>query len=131
MAFTSGSTGRPKGVSVRHGSLANLFWSHRHGHFAELSRATGRDRFNVAYILSPAFDAAWDQLLWMVAGHRLVVMDEESRQDLHLLAQRLRAERIDVVEATPSQLEGLVAGGLLVGGGFRPSVFVLGGEGVG
>ncbi|WBO65115.1 non-ribosomal peptide synthetase [Streptomyces camelliae] len=129
IVFTSGSTGLPKGVLIRHDSLANLFCSHRNSHFAAMAHFAGDVRLRVAHTLSVSFDASWDQLLWMVNGHRLLVVDDETCRDTQMLLAFLRQERIDVLESTPSQLEQLVEFGLL-DGGHRPSLMVLGGEAV-
>ncbi|MEV7124417.1 amino acid adenylation domain-containing protein [Streptomyces sp. NPDC093260] len=131
VVFTSGSTATPKGVVVRHGALANLYHSHRASHFAAMAAtaAPGR-RLRVAYTMSVAFDASWDQLLWMVDGHELHVVDDDTARDAVRLLDAVRRRRIDVLEATPSFLEQLVGLGLLTGEGPGPRLFVLGGEAV-
>ncbi len=82
--FTSGSTGTPKGVMVSHRALMNLFNVHRAGLMGtELRRHlnSGQTRpLRAAHSHSFAFDAAWDQLFWMLLGQELVVLGEEERQ---------------------------------------------------
>ncbi|NUP49821.1 MAG: amino acid adenylation domain-containing protein [Catenulispora sp.] len=126
--FTSGSTGTPKGVVVQHGALANLYHSHRSLHYRAMAPNGPHDRLRVALTMSIAFDASWDQLLWMVDGNLLYVFDDETSRDAHLLLAGVRAQRIDVLEATPSFAEHLVGLGLLDGSGPAPTRFVLGGE---
>ncbi|MEV7770270.1 amino acid adenylation domain-containing protein [Kitasatospora sp. NPDC086791] len=120
---TSGSTGRPKGVVVQHGSLAALLASHRSGPMA-VDR-----RLKVALAASLCFDASWDGLLWMVAGHELHLLGDDLRQDAGALVRHVRARGIDVVDVTPSFAEQLVDEGLLDAP--APRLVVLGGEAVG
>ncbi|GAA2586865.1 non-ribosomal peptide synthetase [Streptomyces lienomycini] len=136
LIHTSGSTGRPKGVLVEHRSLSNLLAHHRLESHASAELAAGR-RLCVALTAATSFDASWDPLLWMLAGHRLHIVDDATRRDPEALVAFLRAERIDVVETTPSFLQQMVAAGLTAGhpasdGGslHRPLVIALGGEAV-
>lgn len=125
--FTSGSTGEPKGVLVEHRGLANLY-AHHCRELYPLA-AAGRT-LRVALTSSFAFDAAWDQLLWMIAGHEVHVVEDRTRRDSQALLDLIQHEHIDVVNVTPSQAQVLVELGLLEGS-FVPSVLVLGGEAVG
>ncbi|MFC5665425.1 amino acid adenylation domain-containing protein [Kitasatospora misakiensis] len=131
---TSGSTGRPKGVLVSHGSIAALLASHRAptGPIGATERAHGRGR--VALTASLCFDASWDGLLWLIAGHELHLVGDEVRRDAAALVRHVRTERIDVLEVTPSYAEQLLDEGLLdlaAPQGPAPRVLLLGGEAVG
>ncbi|CAN3979390.1 Polyketide synthase modules and related proteins [Kitasatospora purpeofusca] len=134
IVYTSGSTGRPKGVVVGHGSIAALLASHRAptGPIGAGERSGGRRR--VALTASLCFDASWDGLLWLVAGHELHLVGDEVRRDAAALVRHLRTERIDVLEVTPSYAEQLLDEGLLDASapqGPAPTVVLLGGEAVG
>ncbi|MBP2365508.1 non-ribosomal peptide synthetase [Pseudonocardia parietis] len=131
--YTSGSTGRPKGVLARAGGLAALVHHHRGTLVAAAERAAGRD-LRAAHTYSFAFDAALDQLTWLLAGHELHLYGTDMVRDGDALAAALRADRIDVVDTTPSLAGPLLDAGLLDGTGlpddtgYRPSVLILGGE---
>ncbi|CCH30005.1 non-ribosomal peptide synthetase [Actinosynnema sp. NPDC047251] len=120
--YTSGSTGRPKGVVVPHRALANLLAGHRRDLF-------GDERRRVSHTASLSFDAAWDPILWMVAGHELHVVGEDVYRDPDAFIDLVRRERIDVVDFTPTFLAQLVDRGLLTGA-HRPAVVCVGGEAV-
>ncbi|MFE7184588.1 non-ribosomal peptide synthetase [Streptomyces erythrochromogenes] len=126
---TSGSTGRPKGVVVSHGAIASLLASHRSatGPIGATEREHGRCR--VALTASLCFDASWDGLLWLIAGHELHLIGDEVRRDAAALVRHLEAECVDVVEVTPSYAEQLLEEGLLDAP--APRVVLLGGEAVG
>ncbi|MGW9565919.1 amino acid adenylation domain-containing protein [Prescottella equi] len=110
---TSGSTGRPKGVEVPHRGAVNLFHSHRDRVFSRACAVAGRDRLRVGHAWSFAFDASWGPHLWMLAGHELRLVDEETQRDPERLAAQARAEEWHFVELSPSQLEHIVDADLL------------------
>ncbi|ONI75170.1 hypothetical protein ALI144C_41230 [Actinosynnema sp. ALI-1.44] len=120
--YTSGSTGTPKGVQVSHRALGSLLASHRRG---PMARFTGK-RLRIGHTASFSFDAAIDALLWMVAGHELVLV--EDYRDARALVRTIRAERLDYVDVTPTYLAELIDSGLLAE--HRPSIVVFGGEAV-
>ncbi|MGH3863065.1 amino acid adenylation domain-containing protein [Actinokineospora sp.] len=124
--YTSGSTGRPKGVVVCHESLAGLFDFHRREVMGPAAAAAGR-ALRVALIASLSFDASWNLVFWLLAGHELHVLDDDVRRDVTALIGYVRDRGIDVLEATPSHAEELLDQGLL-DGHTRPSVVFLGGE---
>ncbi|MFC9910054.1 amino acid adenylation domain-containing protein [Streptomyces sp. NPDC127197] len=131
--YTSGSTGRPKGVAVEHRNLVNMFHSHRANFFEpERERAGGRP-LRAALTNSLGFDASWSQLLWMVAGHELHLVDDTVRKDALALVAHATDAAIDVVDTTPSVARQMLAAGLFdhAGGRHRVSVLALGGEEVG
>ncbi|GGM06075.1 non-ribosomal peptide synthetase [Dactylosporangium sucinum] len=119
--YTSGSTGKPKGVLVEHRSLLNLFEHHR-------SRFMERERIRVALSAATVFDTSWEGLLWLVAGHELHLLDDETRRDPELFVAYVDRHRIDFLDVTPSLAGPLVAAGLLAGGRHRPAMVALGGE---
>ncbi|MEU1591077.1 amino acid adenylation domain-containing protein, partial [Micromonospora sp. NPDC005710] len=120
--YTSGSTGRPKGVAVTHGNLRNLYGLHQAGLFSAVS-----GRLRAALTASLSFDTSWDALLWMVAGHELHVIDDDTRRDSAAMVRYVREHEIGFVDVTPTYAERLVADGLLAA---PPQVVMLGGEAV-
>lgn len=131
--YTSGSTGRPKGVAVEHGSLLNLLMSHRGLLFDPAQRRLGR-RVRMAHTAGVSFDASWDPILWMLAGHELHLVADNVRRDPQALTTYLRQARVDAIETTPSYAQALLEQGLLDTGddGAEPplSIVALGGEAV-
>ncbi|MGW4898793.1 non-ribosomal peptide synthetase, partial [Kitasatospora sp. NPDC004240] len=131
LLHTSGSTGRPKGVLVAHASLANLHAGHGEDHIAPVLARTGRDRLRIAHSASFAFDASWDPLIWMVHGHELHLLDDDTYRDPAALTGYVHRERVDYLDVTPSYAEVLLAEGLLAPGRHHPAVLVVGGEATG
>ncbi|CAN7485074.1 amino acid adenylation domain-containing protein [Arthrobacter sp. LjRoot14] len=126
--FTSGSTGRPKGVGVGHLALLNLYTSHRDNIFAPAEQRLGR-KLKVSHTAGLSFDASWDPILWLIAGHELHVVDNLTRRDPEDLSRYLSATGIDSIETTPSFAKVLLSGGLF-DQGTHPTVVALGGEAV-
>ncbi|MFW0790737.1 amino acid adenylation domain-containing protein [Gordonia sp. CPCC 205333] len=104
LIFTSGSTGTPKGVVVPHRGLTNLFASHRRMLYDPAKARTGRRRLKVGHAWSLAFDASWQPQLWLLDGHELVIVDEDTQRDAEALAAQLTSEEWDFLELTPSHL---------------------------
>ncbi|WP_405885118.1 non-ribosomal peptide synthase/polyketide synthase [Streptomyces sp. NBC_01384] len=126
--YTSGSTGRPKGVVSTHGGLLNLFADQQRTLFPPL--LVDRRRLRVALTTSVSFDAAWNQLLSLFAGHELHVLDRATWTDPDAFVDYARRCRLDFVEATPSYLHVLVAQGMLDDPQWRPAMVAAGGEAV-
>ncbi len=135
--FTSGSTGKPKGVEVPYRGLTNMFVNHQKEIFAPTLASQGGRRIRIAHTTSFAFDASWEQLLWLLSGHEVYVISDELRRDPDRLLELFDAAEIDAFDVTPTYGSYLVEHGLLerprpkgdVGTGV---VFVsLGGEAVG
>ncbi len=124
--FTSGSTGRPKGVGVEHLALLNLYTSHRDSIFRPAEERLGR-KLRVAHTAGLSFDASWDPILWLIAGHELHLVDNQTRRDPEALSNYLSG--IDSIETTPSFAKALLAGGLFDQDN-HPTVVALGGEAV-
>lgn len=142
--FTSGSTGRPKGVAVPYRGLTNMFYNHEAAIFEPVLFRQGGRRIRIAHTTSFSFDASWEQLLWLLAGHEVHVIDEDLRRDPERLLEYYDEHRIDAFDVTPTYGEHLVDQGLLdrercqdsasgsVDSGATGVVFVsLGGEAVG
>lgn len=134
--YTSGSTGRPKGVAVSHGALANLYSHHHRTLYAPRFAAAGSATVAVAHIAGLGFDAAWDPMLWLVAGAELHLVADAVRSDAEALAGYCREHRIGVLETTPSYATQLLQLGLATPAASTgapadlPLLLVLGGEAV-
>ncbi|MFE9820443.1 amino acid adenylation domain-containing protein, partial [Streptomyces sp. NPDC005773] len=130
--YTSGSTGRPKAALIHHSSLTNLLHHHQAEVLAPVVESVGGRRLRMAHTASFSFDASWGLFLWMAAhGHELHLVDDETRHDPEAFARQVDAERIDVVDMTPSECQHLIAAGLLAPERHRPALVVLGGEAIG
>ncbi|MER5784149.1 amino acid adenylation domain-containing protein [Streptomyces mobaraensis] len=125
VVHTSGSTGTPKGVVVEHRALAALLHHHVGPQYAEVAAG---DRLRVALVSPLAFDASWDPVLAMVAGHELHLLDDDTRRDAAALTAYVTRHGVDVVDLTPSHLEQLLPHGLVRDPAARPRLVVLGGE---
>lgn len=124
--YTSGSTGQPKGVMVEHHSAVN-FWH-------VLSRTTHAEcapRSRIGLNSAFSFDMSLKGLLQLLSGHCLVVIPQTVRASGPALMNFIERYRIDAFECTPSQLEVLLAAGLMDDVGHRPSSILLGGEPIG
>jgi amino acid adenylation domain-containing protein len=125
MIYTSGSTGRPKGVVVTHEGLANLVAFQHRDLVEPAARQAGR-QLRACLVAALSFDASWNLVVWLLAGHELHVLDDDVRRDARALVGYIREHGVDVLEVTPSYAERLLEEGLR-----GPSVLIVGGEAVG
>ncbi len=128
IVFTSGSTGIPKAVEARHGGLVALWHSHRRDLYVPTAERAGRDRLRVGHAWSFAFDASWQPQLWLLDGHTLYLVDEDTRRDPGRMVAQARRQGWDFVEVTPSHLAQLLDAGLVGENG--PVALGFGGEAV-
>ncbi|QSX79616.1 amino acid adenylation domain-containing protein [Lysobacter solisilvae] len=124
--YTSGSTGQPKGVMVEHRSAVN-FWQVMGRTTHRTCAPNSRVALNAAF----SFDMSLKGLLQLLSGHCLVLIPQAIRASGPALLGFLEQQRIDALDSTPSQLEGLLAAGLLEPTGYRPRNVLLGGEPIG
>ena len=130
MIHTSGSTGRPKGVVISHGSLHNLFRSHRETLYLPAVARAGRRHLRVGHAWSFSFDASWQPQLWMYDGHEVHVVSDDVRRDPRLLTATVIGRELDFLEVTPSHLEQLADEGVLTGDRSALLALGFGGEAV-
>ena len=121
--YTSGSTGNAKGVMVEHHSALN-FWQ-------IMCDSTHRDcpqHANVALNASYTFDMSLKGLLQLLSGHCLIMIPQAIRADGAAMLQFLQQHAVHAFDCTPSQLEVLLAAGLLDLPDYRPVSVLIGGE---
>ncbi|RSN27514.1 non-ribosomal peptide synthetase [Amycolatopsis sp. WAC 01416] len=128
--YTSGSTGTPKGVVVPHRGVVNLFHSHRATLHRPAVEATGKPHLRVGHAWSFSFDASWQPQLWLLDGHAVHIVDEETRRDPELLAAMISRDGFDFIEVTPSFFAQMAEAGLLDGDRCPLAVIGVGGEAV-
>ncbi|TCK33796.1 amino acid adenylation domain-containing protein [Paraburkholderia sp. BL8N3] len=125
MIYTSGSTGQAKGVMVEHGSVVNFWNVLKHSIYAD-ARAHSTIALNAAF----SFDMSIKGLSQLLSGHRLVLVPQAIRASGAELLAFLRQHRVDAFDSTPSQLDGLLAAGMLDAGDYGPTSVLLGGEAI-
>ncbi|NKZ06030.1 non-ribosomal peptide synthetase [Actinomadura latina] len=129
--YTSGSTGRPKGVAVPHVGVLNYFEAHRDAFIDPAIAAAGGRRMRFAHLASFSFDTSWMGLLWMMYGHELHLIDDDTRRDVEAYTEYVARAQIDLVNTTPSHFASLREAGLLDDDGRHlPAQLLLGGEAV-
>ncbi|SDT20184.1 amino acid adenylation domain-containing protein [Maribacter dokdonensis] len=94
--YTSGSTGKPKGVQVTHKNVINLLYS-----MGSEPGISEHDRIFATTTIS--FDAmVMEIFLPLIHGASIVLVDENTRKDGHLLLQKAIADNITMMWGTPT-----------------------------
>lgn len=122
MIYTSGSTGRPKGCEIKQSSVKNLLSSLEARIYTQNS-----DVKRVALNAPLTFDASVQQLLALLLGKTLVLLDETTRRDADALALYLKKQKVDLLDATPSHYKFLLGSQEFAESEY-PTVVLLGGE---
>jgi amino acid adenylation domain-containing protein/thioester reductase-like protein len=133
LIYTSGSTGTPKGVFATHEGIVNLAHVYRGGSplFHAATEIMDERQMRALHTTSVSFDAAWEPILWMVAGAELHILGDSERRAPDEVARYVRDQRVDCLDCTPEYMRELMAAGLLdASGEHRPAVLVLGGEAI-
>lgn len=120
--YTSGSTGRPKGVMIEHHSVVN--------YFLELQkRIDFSPQSTILFSTSFSFDIALNEILFpLTTGMKIVIADEQQRNNPRLLASMISNYSIDVLQATPSRLFQLLSDPHVKKKLSTLSIFLIGGE---
>ncbi|WP_218568528.1 amino acid adenylation domain-containing protein, partial [Pseudomonas sp. AF76] len=123
--YTSGSTGQSKGVMVEHRSVFN-FWQVMRRTTHQHCPAPATVALNAGFF----FDMSIKGIAQLFCGHRLVIIPQLIRASGHELLDFLEQHQVHAFDSTPSQLDTLLAAGLLERQRYQPVSVLLGGEAI-
>jgi len=122
--YTSGSTGRPKGNMLHHKGVVNLVTALKQQIYSAYDSP-----LNVGLMASFSFDASVQQIFAaLLLGHTLYPIPEEIKQDATILIPYIKEHRIQVIDATPSLVEIMSAGGMAEEVGLGLKHYIIGAE---
>ncbi|RCW99774.1 MULTISPECIES: non-ribosomal peptide synthetase [Kosakonia] len=121
--YTSGSTGKPKGVMVEHRNVVSM-------QSAIQVRLGIQHPSRVSMNASIVFDASVQSWVHLLLGHTMVIVPEAVRKEGGALLAFLRRQRVDVIDCTPLQLQGLIAAGLQKAYEGYPCTVIIGGDAI-
>lgn len=103
--YTSGSTGNPKGVQILHSALTNFLLS--------MQKTPGLNSDdNVLALTTLSFDISGLEIfLPLITGARITVAAREEAKDGKTLLEKIRKQKVSVVQATPSTWKMLIDSG--------------------
>jgi amino acid adenylation domain-containing protein len=88
--YTSGSTGKPKGAILEHGNLVNLL--------IYTFRFTNLDFSTILQFSTISFDASFQEIFSaLLSGGKLILIDKTTRNDIPLLFQIIKKNKIRTV----------------------------------
>ena len=121
--YTSGSTGKPKGVMIDHTSVINLWRG-----LTPIYR--GSTNIRAALNASVNFDASVQQIVQLLSGGTVFLLDLETRKDPSDLVNFTCVNDIESIDCTPSQLRTWIDAGLFKRESKAPQVILVGGEAI-
>lgn len=105
LIYTSGSTGNPKGVQIAHYSLTNFLLS-----MQKTPGLTSQD--NVLALTTLSFDISGLEIfLPLITGAEITVATREEAKEGKTLLDKIKKEKVSVVQATPSTWKMMIDSG--------------------
>ncbi|MGK2902802.1 MAG: amino acid adenylation domain-containing protein [Mycobacterium sp.] len=125
--FTSGTTGKPKGVTGTHSAVLAYGADHVRKVLGPAQARLDRT-LRIAHAWSFTFDAAWQPLVALLAGHQVHIIGDDVQRDAEALVAHIGRFGLDMIDTTPSMFTQLRAAGLL--STVPLAVLALGGENI-
>jgi len=98
--YTSGTTGTPKGVMIQHDSVVHLVQAMHKDVYG-----CHKDRLNMVLLTTYVFDGSVQQIFSaLLGGHRLFIMDDDSKRDPQRFVRFCLTHKIDVAGCIPNFL---------------------------